>query len=268
MNDIEQESYEILTQWLVSCTRGKNVARNTYAMGIVVLDHLRRKCPVSWDDVISPGGEVKGARSGLGNVLEKYGVPKNYLKEATSRQSPQDGQRLFEAFEWGNKFQLLSNEERDNLLLGLISKLANGAHEWLGRQNLKLDIDRRQSPLAWIGQIVENAKGRSGGVVEQHLVGAKLEKRFDSISVPNHPAHAGDKQTARSGDFSIAQLVYHVTATPGRGVIMKCGENLKAGEMPILLVPKSQIYKAVALAEEEGIDKQVKHYFHFTTVHF
>jgi hypothetical protein len=105
--------------------------------------------------------------------------------------------------------------------------------------------------------IVENAKQRSGGVVEQHLVGAKLERRFRDIRIPNHPAHAGDRQTARSGDFAISKLVYHVTAAPGRNVIQKCSENIGIGLHPILLVPSEQENRALILAQEEGIDKEL-----------
>lgn len=257
MNYLVQESHQILDEWLASCKRGQKVARNTYAMGLVVLDHLRQRCPASKDDVISQGGEVKGARSGLGNILEKYGVSRRYLKEATTRQSHQDGQRLFEAFDWGKTFSLLPDERRDELLQGLISTLTDEMQLWLGRQNLKLEIDRRKSPHAWVEQIVENAKGRSGGVVEQHLVGAKLAKRFQELEIPNHPAHAADRQTSRAGDFAIARLIYHVTANPGRAVIQKCADNLRVGEFPILLIPKSQAYKALALAQDEGIDKEM-----------
>jgi hypothetical protein len=111
--------------------------------------------------------------------------------------------------------------------------------------------------MTWVHMIVENAKQRSGGVVEQHLVGAKLERRFTSLSVPNHPAHAGDVQTAREGDFTISKLVYHVTATPSRSVIQKCAANIKAGFHPILLIPSEQENKAQVLAQDEEIDKEL-----------
>lgn len=256
-DNLKQESYQILNDWIASCTRGGKVSRNTVSIGIVVLDHLRQKCHISKDEVISQGGEVKGARSGLGNILELYGISRGYLKEVTTRQGHQDGQRLFEALNWGNNLASLSEDERDELLLGLVADLSSRATEWLKRQNLKLDIDRRQAPTTWVNLIVENAKQRSGGVVEQHLVGAKLEKRFQNIEIPNHPAHAGDLQTARAGDFAISKLVYHVTATPSRNVIQKCAENIKVGLSPILLTPTEQEYKATALAQDEGIDKEL-----------
>jgi hypothetical protein len=99
IDNLKQESYQILNDWIASCTRGGKVSRNTVSIGIVVLDHLRQKCPVSKDEVISQGGEVKGARSGLGAILELYGISRGYLKEVTTRQGHQDGQRLFEAFD-------------------------------------------------------------------------------------------------------------------------------------------------------------------------
>lgn len=257
MKSLKQESHDILASWLESCTRNNKISRNTVAIGIVVLDHLRKNSPVLRSDVISQGGEVSGARSGLGRILESYGIPSSYLKEITTRQGHQDGQRLFEMFEWGNKFTSLTEQERDVILLELIDSLRNLAENWLKRQNLKLDLDRRQAPATWINIIVENAKGRSGGIVEQQLVGAKLARRFQDVEIPNHPSHAADKQTERMGDFTISNLVYHVTAAPSRNVLQKCADNLKVGLHPILLIPRDQENKVRVLAQDEGIDQQL-----------
>ncbi|WP_423226828.1 hypothetical protein, partial [Candidatus Amarolinea aalborgensis] len=73
--EIKQQSSETLNRWLNSCTRGGKISRNTVAIGIVVLDHLRRACPVFRDQVISQGGEITGARSGLRTTLAKYDIP-------------------------------------------------------------------------------------------------------------------------------------------------------------------------------------------------
>lgn len=254
---IRRKCFGILQDWFQSCTRRGRISRNTIAVGIVVLDHLRQGCPVVREKVISEGGEVRGARAGLGKTLEKYGVSHKYLKEVTTRQAPQDGQRLFENLEWGEILTELLPDERDELLKALIEALAEKARAWLRRRSLKLALDRKHSPSAWIRVILEGAKGRSGGVVEQHLVGAKLEKRFADIPIPNYPAHAADAQTERPGDFAVQNIVYHVTGTPGRSVIQKCAANLKQGQHPILLVPQDQEYKASALADDEGIGKQI-----------
>lgn len=257
VKEVKEQSRQILIEWLDSCTRRGKIARNTVAIGIVVLDHLRRSCPVSRDEVISQGGEVSGARSGLGTILESYDIPSSYLKEVTTRQGHQDGQRLFEQLEWGKKLAKIPENERETLLWELVEDLRNLANEWLKRQNLKLDIDRRQAPTTWVNVIVENAKGRSGGVVEQHLVGAKLARRFRGMEIPNHPAHAGDRQTERAGDFAISQLVYHVTSAPSRDVLQKCVKNVRVGLHPVLLIPREQENKAQILAQDEGIDKEL-----------
>lgn len=257
MKNIAEESHQLLNEWVNSCTRGGKVSRNTVAVGIVILDHLRRKCPRSRDEVVSQGGEIKGARSGLGIILESYGIPSRYLKEVTTRQGHQDGQRLFEKFDWGNKFLSLSENQRENLILGLAEILTEKATTWLKRQNLKLAINRRHAPMAWVNLIIQHAKQRSGGVVEQHLIGAKLTRRFRNISIPNYPVHAADRQTSREGDFTLSKIVYHVTAIPSRNVIQKCDGNIQIGLHPILLVPSNQEYKAKALAQDEGIDNDL-----------
>lgn len=251
------EAHQILETWLRSCTRKGKISRNTVAIGIVVIHHLLRECPVSRETVLSEGGEVTGGRSGLGKILEAHGIPSSYLKEATTRQAHQDGQRLFELFDWGRKYDTLALDKRNGVFLELIQELRNLADNWLKRQNLKLHIDRRHTPTTWINIIVESAKGRSGGIVEQQLVGAKLERRFKGVSITNHPAHAGDRQTERAGDFAIDKLVYHVTAAPSRGVLQKCAANLAAGFQPILLIPREHENRSRILAQDEGLDKEL-----------
>lgn len=258
-DQVRERCFAILDEWLESCTRRGKLARNTIAVGIVVLDQLRRKCPVSREEVISEGGEVRGSRgAALRGTLEKYGIARRYLKEVTTRQGHQDGQRLFEALEWGGVLMALADKvDRDALLADLIEHLAARARAWLDRSSLKLDLDQRDAPSTWIHRILEGAKGRSGGVVEQHLVGAKLRRRFPDVPIPNYPAHAADAQTDRPGDFAIGSTVFHVTAAPGMSVVERCAENVRRGQHPVLLVPRDAQSRATALAEVKEICAQV-----------
>jgi hypothetical protein len=244
---------EPLSSWLERCTTKGDVSRNTVAVGIVVLDHLRGKCPVEKIDVLSARGEIKGARSGLSTILEKYNIPSKYLKEVTTRAGHQDGQRLFEAFNYGQLLMDLSDVKRDEYLIFAIETLAEMAKKWLNRQHLKVNCDRQLGPAKWIGNILSEARERSGGKVEQHLVGAKLAKAHPEIDIPNNPSHAGDLQTRRPGDFIVGSTAYHVTAAPGSAVVEKCAMNLNAGLHPVLLVPREQVDKARHIAEDQGI---------------
>lgn len=226
-------------------------------MGVVILDALRKKCPLAREEVVSAGGEVIGSRSRLKNVLAQYGIPEKFLKEVTTRQAHQDGQRLLQMLDYGRGLARAGPKKSDSVLRHLIGILVSEAQRWFERQNLKIACARQQSPSAWIAQILDEAKGRSGGVVEQHLVGAKLQNSYPELEVPNLPSHAADAQTGRRGDFSIGTATYHVTAAPTRALMRKCRENILAGAHPMVLVPKDQVGRAQFHAEEEGVSEQV-----------
>ncbi len=248
---------DIVAEWLKTRERAKRISRNTIAVGIVVLDHLRRKCPISSDELFSRGGELKGSRSGLPDTLGRYGIPGKFLKEATTRQAHQDARVLAEKLQNGKHLAQLSPEERERQLQEGSVLLANQAHAWLGRQPIRVNCDRHQSPAKWVASILDKAKGRSGGVVEQHLVGAKLQQRHPAIAIPNNPGHAADAQTRRSGDFPLLSVSYHVTATDGKEAVARCKENVETGVHPVLLVPKRYTEKANFHAEVAGIQDRV-----------
>lgn len=247
---------EVVQNWLRACTRSGKISRNTIAVGIVLLDKLREKCPISTAELFSAGGEVKGSRSGLPRTLAKYDIPKRFLKEATTRQVHQDGKFLIENLEYG-KYLPRDAEKRDGELLAGIHLLITEAHKWLARQPIKISCDRNLAPSSWITDILAKARGKSGGKVEQHLIGAKLKERHPNLTIPNYPSHAADLQTKRTGDFSLESVTYHVTATDGKEAIPRCKENVESGVHPILLVPRESLVKAYARAEVEGISGRI-----------
>lgn len=248
---------EVLSKWVESCAIKGELSRNNVAIAIVVLDHLRRKCPLERSEVLSPRGEVKGARSGLAAIFAEYDIPTQYLKEVTTRAGHQDGQRLFEALDYGRALLSLPGDHRDRCLAAAIDSLRRMAMHWLARRHLRVNCDRHHAPSAWIESILAEAKGRSAGAVEQHLIGAKLERRHPDLNVPNNPSHAGDAQTGRPGDFVVGSTSYHVTASPGSGVLDKCAANLRAGLHPVLVVPRAEGDKARHFAEDKGIADRV-----------
>jgi hypothetical protein len=246
-----------VNQWLECCRRHGRISRNTVAVGIVALDHLVRKCPLETNDVFSQGGELKGARSALGNVLERHGVDRRYLKEVTTRQSPHDAGKLLIELDYGKQLCGLEDEARHEVLRPAIELLVQVARNHLSRKHIKIGCNRQAAPAVWVHKILEEATGRSGGVVEQHLVGAKLQERFPSENVPNYPGHAGDAQTGRDGDFTIGTTAFHVTAAPGLPLIDKCKANIDRGLHPFLLVPSAKVEAASILAETARIQDQI-----------
>ncbi len=122
---------------------------------------------------------------------------------------------------------------------------------------LKLQCDRRESPVSWVYSILAAAEFRSCGVVERELVGATLQQRHPDIVIPNHPSHAGDVQTGRSGDFPLQTISYHVTANDGKEAVERCRQNIGAGVHPVLLLPKRYVDKAGLYAEIAGIQNRI-----------
>jgi hypothetical protein len=118
-----------LETWIESCKDKGTVSRNTVAVGIVVLDHLRETCPIVPESVVSRRGEIKGARSGLAGTLERYGIRGKYLKEVTTRAGHQDGQKLFEALGYGSGLDGIGDADRDRYLVEAIGMLAGLALE-------------------------------------------------------------------------------------------------------------------------------------------
>lgn len=261
---ILNEARKILDQWLESCERRNRLARNTIAVGIVALHHLRNanELPIKPEEVVSQGGEIKLSRgSSLAQILKCYGIDATYLKEVTTRQAHQDGQRLLASLKWGGLFASLPTDYREHVLKELIGHLTEIARQQLQAEAIRIRIDQRQSPLTWVRQILEAKRDRSRGVLEQHLVGAKLEARFPERQIPALPVHAADLHTRRSGDYELQTskhtIVIHVTAQPSSALLEKCKENLRQGQLPLIITLREKEQHALALAEDRGIGDQV-----------
>jgi DNA mismatch endonuclease (patch repair protein) len=255
---------ERLDAWRRACTRRGKLSRNTLAAGVVALHQLRHaeSLPASRETLFSAGGELKHSRGkSLTTILSAYGLPTDYLKEVTTRQAHQDAQRLLESLEWGALLTPLTRDDRDALLRQLIDALVQLAQAQLQQQAVRVRVDWRQSPWEWMRQILAAARERAPGVVEQHLVGAKLQTRFRELQFPTLPAHAADVATGRKGDFELPTasggIVLHVTAHPTSALIEKCQENLRQRLLPIILTLREKEAHALALAEDKGVAQQI-----------
>ncbi|HEV3316594.1 MAG TPA: DUF4928 family protein [Candidatus Angelobacter sp.] len=255
------EIRRVVLKWLDSYRNKKTgiAARNVVAAGIVVLDKLCQKTLLAEEDAFTSRGELKGARSGLDKVLERHGIPATYLKEATGRQAATYARILLQKLEYGKRLRGdANNQERQERLQEAIEIMRAEAFQWLQRQPLKIDCNRQSSPAVWVNTILKKAQGRSGGKVEQHLVGAKLQERYlTKILVPNFPGHAGDLQTKRSGDFDVGRISYHVTANPTRDHLRKCKDNAASNRIPVLIVPGNKVADARFYARDEGVEDRV-----------
>jgi hypothetical protein len=233
-------------------------SRNNCVAALKVLDGLiENDCPIDRATLISRGkGELAGVRGvALAELLKKYGESREFTKGATARQTLPNAQRLLENLEDGKSLAGLSKQQRSKILAPAVQGVMGRIANWYRRQNIKVAFAPDASPTAWFESIFHEAENRTGPVA-QHLVEAKLQERL-KVSVPCHPATAGDYQTGRKGDIEVDKTVFHVTMAVGSEVVQKCATNIASGLLPILIVPRSQTEAARTLAKNAGIETKI-----------
>lgn len=244
-----------VTDWLVQ----EGDARSTLAGAVVVLDLLRTHAPFVRGDIFTNSGQLVGARGkALRSLLARYGEERLLLKDGVTTRSTFKFEKLAEAVEWGEPFEGWSDTARGEATTRLVEVVLDEINAHFSREQMRLKLDQNESPVVWIEDLLEVAKERSLGRVEQHLVGAKLERRLPDKDVKGYAAFAADVQTERSGDFTIDKIIFHVTAAPAMFVIEKCEENLRHGLLPVLVIPRKMIERAKGLASAtEGLERRI-----------
>ena len=252
--NITSELCEALVEWLME----EGDARSTLAGAIVILEKLSNMGSVADDDVFTTSGQLVGGRGqALFAVLEKHGVAPGYLRDGVTTRSTEKFRRLLQALQYGHPLSNIDESERALLVARLVGLVNARIDMWFARQHLKVTCDRRLAPVSWIELILDAARDRSQGRVEQHLIGAKLEARLPGIGISRHAATTADMQTGREADFRTQRSTYHVTAAPSMGLMSKCGENLQEGLHPVVLVPRGAVERAKGLAEGNGLGGQI-----------
>lgn len=123
--------------------------------------------------------------------------------------------------------------------------------------SMRVKFSASDSPSYWAESILRSIDSKSGDLIVRHLVGATLQMRHRAIEIQNFSGNAADAQTERAGDFVIGASVYHVTTAPSRALIRKCKDNLLAGNLPVLIVPRDKVGVANSHAEAEGIQAYI-----------
>ncbi len=255
--DKQQQALNLFDLWFKSLKVVKTnngPAIGTIATTLVLLDRLKSNFNLNFDSHIAEGGaQIKGTSgTKVAAILKSFGETRPFAKEGgrTNRGGQGDIRPLFIELAKLN-LDLLSPEERNSILVSFQRYLVDKVRDYHNRQKIKLVFDPKLSTWLTIKQLIEDAK-REGkaGYVAQHLVGAKLQLRFPSITISNESASTADKPTNRQGDFTIGDTVFHVTVAPMQAVFEKCKQNLAEGLKVYLLVPDGKLAAARQMAEE------------------
>ena len=127
----------------------------------------------------------------------------------------------------------------------------------IAAQPLRIECEKQSSPLVWISEVLSRARGRHSEKVGQRLIGATLVLRYPDREIPNFRGNATNVQSEGAGDFPFETVTYHATTTDGRDVIARCKQNLESGILPVLLVPRANVVRAILRAENEGISDRI-----------
>jgi hypothetical protein len=129
------------------------------------------------------------------------------------------------------------------------------------KRKLGIQVDPREPVFVAVSRILNATRERnSGNAVARHLVLTTLAHRFKDnpkVKIDNFNTTAADKHLDRDGDFRIGDTAFHVTVGPTSLHIDKCGENIKNGLRPILLVPTDEIERAKHLAEDKNLQDRI-----------
>lgn len=245
-------------------TRQREASRSAVCVGLVMVRALKEKYPLSNEDIHTSNGQVRGLNGErIAAILKDHGIGKTYssMGGRTTRASMPDAQDFLSRVPTVKGFAGLTPEERSAVLDACEEWLISKVQDFFAKQKLEIQIDLSKSGPAIISGILKAARERKvGGPVAQHLVGAKLAHRYKNhphIKVDNFNTTAADQHLDRDGDFRVGDTAFHVTVGPTSLHIDKCGENIKNGLRPILLVPVDEMERAKHLAEDKELQDHV-----------
>jgi Domain of unknown function (DUF4928) len=245
-------------------SKQSEASRSAVCVGLVMVRSMKEKYPLSAEDIHTSNGQVRGLNGErISAILKDHGIEKTYssMGGRTTRASMPDAQDFLSRVPTVEGFADLSPEERKSVLDACEEWLIGKVQDFFAKQKLEIQVDLSKSGPAIISGILKAARERKvGGPIAQHLVGAKLAHRYKShphIKVDNFNTTAADQHLDRDGDFRVGDTAFHVTVGPTSLHIDKCGENIKNGLRPILLVPVDEMERAKHLAEDKGLQDQV-----------
>lgn len=207
------------------------------------------------------GGQVLGLGKGsVQAILKDHGISKVLAEEGgrTSRGSIGNMQ-AYVAFlnQLNKKHKGLNLHEVEAWWISCVNKFFEA-------KPLVMKLDAKSSLRAAIRDLLMQAGDRQRqdvgtmvlGAMLQHLVGAKLELVLGR-EIEAHGAFVADCVTNRPGDYSVEDVVIHVTTSPSEALLRKCKNNLDMEFRPLIITTFKNVTVAETLAENAGIAERV-----------
>ncbi len=230
-------------------------------VALVVTEHARKRgVPLDSETLVTQGGgQVLGlGKAAVQAVLKRHGIERVLAQEGgrTSRGSLKNMR----------DYVALLNELHENGLADIdaIEKYwIDGVRAFFAAKpfTIKLDASRGLSDVVRniLKQAVKRQEDAPGmnyaGAMLQHLVGAKLSHELGIDRIEHNSYSTADAPSNRPGDFTVGDVVIHVTMAAGEAVIERCHDNLDSGYRPILITTR----EGIAVAEGLARNKELAH---------
>jgi len=239
----------------------REASRTAVCVGLLLSRRLKEKYPLDVKDMDTGGGQVPGlSGANIQRILRDHGIEKKYssMGGRTTRSSTPIARALMEKLEDHVDLGSLTEEERAQVAEVVELWLVDQVRAYFARKKLEVEIDLTKPGPVIVEDILRASYDKKiGGPVAQHLVVAKLARRFPGKKIENYPATAPDEQLKREADFLVENTAFHVSVAPTSDHLQRCAENLVQGRRPYMIVPAAQVAKARAFAEDKKIEGKV-----------
>lgn len=255
---------ELMAWFDESCGPDGEIEQFNLCAALAVLEKARQMYPLSPEDYITDKGQVRGLGGpSIARILARYGERRPYLREGgrTTRASRPSAEALVNRLN-NSTYQEIARMDRNPTVDILQQWIVRKIQEtYLDRQRLRVEINPRDPLRVVVRHILDAASAAAKmGPVAQHLVGAKLQLRFPTMTVPNYSATTADAQLGRQGDFEIERTVFHVTVAPADPLFQKCESNRRLGYRVVVIVPNAKREAALQLADVRGLRDMIDIY--------
>ncbi|HLL89652.1 MAG TPA: DUF4928 family protein [Tepidisphaeraceae bacterium] len=209
--------------------------------------------------VVTPGegqiAEVTGEK--VGDILLEFGIAVPYVGADGGRSSRGNFRPVRQLLGTLPADRIDSPDFREELHAAQEDLINTLVSPQLEDVFIEIDLSTGSSlqPESVIAEILRMAAlRRAAGGVAQHLVGAKLARRFRPAEIENYSVFASDHQLDRDGDFVHGHVAFHVTvvARPSPKLRHRLSENRRKNVEATVLVPRDMVAAYQPLAMEHG----------------
>ena len=149
-----EEGLSALRRWFDSHRSSSGVEPRTYVIcaGLAVLERMRSSCPISRDDYVTPGNQVRTSGPLIQSILERNGEVRRFTREGgrTTRATVPAAEGLVGELNELAVLADLSGEERGQFIDDLQGWLVERVRDYLDQQAIEVELNLSK-PSIWSG---------------------------------------------------------------------------------------------------------------------